>query len=332
MRSMPWRDLVSSSSSGTKIDNKPITSQDLATAVNDDHISSWNPYTSAQVLVPTLLLTAALLGASRVYKRHLRQIPTVAHIKPDELRNRTLYGYVTSVGDGDDFRFYHTPGGRLAGWGWLYRRRAHILRAISPLQSSSSIATSSSKSQDSRTSSVVANTAHGTITKPKRIRDATLHIRIAGVDAPELAHFGRPAQPYGEDALVFLKSLILGRNVTAKLWRRDQYGRVVATVHVRARWTGLWRRRDVGLEMIRAGAATVYEAKFGSEFGGQEAVYAEAEKRAKAANVGMWAHKNARGSGLFSWLSGDKAQHSLETPRQYKDRMKTLESSETRKT
>jgi hypothetical protein len=30
---------------------------------------------------------------------------------------------VTSVGDGDNFRIYHTPGGRLAGWGWLPGRR-----------------------------------------------------------------------------------------------------------------------------------------------------------------------------------------------------------------
>lgn len=24
-----------------------------------------------------------------------------------------------SVGDADNFRFYHTPGGRWLGWGWL---------------------------------------------------------------------------------------------------------------------------------------------------------------------------------------------------------------------
>jgi hypothetical protein len=27
------------------------------------------------------------------------------------------------VGDGDNFRVFHTPGGRLAGWGWLPWRR-----------------------------------------------------------------------------------------------------------------------------------------------------------------------------------------------------------------
>jgi hypothetical protein len=30
---------------------------------------------------------------------------------------------VTSVGDGDNFRIFHTPGGRLAGWGWLLWKR-----------------------------------------------------------------------------------------------------------------------------------------------------------------------------------------------------------------
>ena len=48
------------------------------------------------------------------------------------------------------------------------------------------------------------------------------------------------------------------------------------------------RRRDVGLQMIRAGLATVYEAKSGAEFGKVEAKYREAEKWAKMKKKGMW--------------------------------------------
>jgi hypothetical protein len=49
----------------------------------------------------------------------LRHIPGSGHIAPSFFRRRSLLGKVTSVGDGDGFHMFHTPGGRLAGWGWL---------------------------------------------------------------------------------------------------------------------------------------------------------------------------------------------------------------------
>lgn len=139
-----------------------------------------------------------------------------------------------------------------------------------------------------------------------------IHVRIAGIDAPELAHFGRPSQPFGQEALDWLTSYILHRRVRAFLHRRDQYERVVATVHVRR---GLFRR-DVGLEMLKAGMATVYEAKFGSEFGNKEAEYREAEDRAKKETKGMWAKPGL----LDRWLKGKK-QETTESPREFKTRM-----------
>ncbi len=56
---------------------------------------------------------------------------------------------------------------------------------------------------------------------------------------------------------------VLNRRIRAYVYKRDQYDRIVATVYV---WKGLLRR-DVGLQMLRAGLATVYEAKSGAEFG-----------------------------------------------------------------
>ena len=81
--------------------------------------TSWSEYTEARTVVPSLLLTVATLALIRVYKSYLRRIPSVNHIKPDLFRRRSLFGKVTSVGDADNFRLFHTPGGRLAGWGWL---------------------------------------------------------------------------------------------------------------------------------------------------------------------------------------------------------------------
>ena len=123
--------------------------------------------------------------------------------------------------------------------------------------------------------------------------------------------------------------------------RRDQYERVVATVYVRPRFA-IWRsdesaprslggvpflRRDVGLEMLKAGWATVYEAKQGAEFGGKEAEYRAAEREAKMAGRGMWGGMGEMPSWWARWVLGRKTGKAevLESPRDYKTRMKALE-------
>lgn len=96
----------------------------------------------------------------------------------------------------------------------------------------------------------------------------------------------------------------------AYIYRRDQYDRVVAQVYLR-RWLF---RKDVGLEMLKAGLATVYEAKAGSEFGTSEAKYRAAEEKAKAQKVGMWAKPTLR------QRMGGGGTKGLESPREYKAR------------
>ncbi|KAJ5245887.1 hypothetical protein N7468_000870 [Penicillium chermesinum] len=192
---------------------------------------------------------------------------------PSWLRRRTVFGQVTSVGDGDNFRLYHTPGGRLAGWGWLPWKRVPVNK--------------------------------------KELKDQTIHIRLAGIDAPELAHFGRPEQPFARDAHAWLTSYLLNRRVRAYVYRQDQYSRVVASVYVRRAFDlPPFRRRDVSYEMLKRGLATVYEAKAGSEFGGpdKEKKYRKIERWAKARAKGLWKDYGRTGS---DW----------ESPRECKTRM-----------
>jgi endonuclease YncB( thermonuclease family) len=75
--------------------------------------------------------------------------------------------------------------------------------------------------------------------------------------------------------------------VRAYIYKRDQYDRVVATVYVRR----FLFRKDVGMEMLKAGMATVYEAKMGAEFGDFEEKYRAIEERAKKKKLGMWSGK-----------------------------------------
>lgn len=238
---------------------------------NDDKTRT---FTAGETVAISLLTLGSAFAAQRLYKRYLRRIPNVDHLKPGDLRNRSLYGYVTSVGDGDNFRLFHTPGGLLTGWRWLPGR--------------------------------------GVPTEKKALQDRTIHVRIAGVDAPEAAHFGRPAQPYSQEALDWLRDRVLHRSVRAFPFRRDQYDRVVCSVF-RRKW--LFFRSDIGLEMLRGGYATVYEAKFGSEFAGQEEKYRQAEDHARKGKVGMW-----KKPGIVDKMLGRNG--SIETPREYKQRMK----------
>jgi endonuclease YncB( thermonuclease family) len=91
----------------------------------------------------------------------------------------------------------------------------------------------------------------------------------------QLAHFGRPAQPYSAQALEWLKENVEGRYIKCQLLRRDQYQRIVALPllprrHWRWRWWWWLARvhttRNLSLEMVRAGWGVVYE-KTGAEYG-----------------------------------------------------------------
>ncbi|KIW23083.1 uncharacterized protein PV07_11310 [Cladophialophora immunda] len=271
---MPWPKLWSSS---TK--DEPENQKSLAEKATDSSgsgaagpirqqpaksvSSQWRVFTQPETILAAAVLTTASVGAYKFYKSYLRRIPQAINISPGFLRRRSIVGQVTSVGDGDNFRMYHTPGGRLAGWGWFPGRK------------------------------VPAN--------KKDLKDQTIHVRLAGIDAPELAHFGRPAQPYAQEALDWLTAYIMGRRVRTYVYKADQYSRVVGTVYV---WKGLVRR-DVSLQMLRAGFATIYEAKSGVEFGrAKEERYRRAEWWAKTRRKGMWA--------------GDRKNY--ESPREYKTR------------
>lgn len=81
--------------------------------------TDWAHFAEPRNWVPTLLVTATALGLLQFYRSYLRRIPGTNYIHPGFFRRRSLLGRVTSVGDGDNFHLFHTPGGRLAGWGWL---------------------------------------------------------------------------------------------------------------------------------------------------------------------------------------------------------------------
>ncbi|KAL2808132.1 nuclease domain protein [Aspergillus granulosus] len=271
MRWPPWSSR-SHCSPGNN-DESEDRQQTSTTTTNTLNSFTWASFTSPQTLIATAILTSAILSAARFHRRYLRRFPDATSIPTTYFRRRSIFGKVTSVGDGDNFRIFHTPGGRLAGWGWLPWKRVPTLK--------------------------------------KELRNNTIHIRLAGVDAPELAHFGHPEQPFAREAHEWLTSFLLNKRVRAYVHRPDQYQRAVATVYVRRAFDFPipFRRRDVSYEMLSRGLATVYEAKSGSEFGGKakEKEYRNAEWWAKTKRSGLW--------------KGFRNNKEWESPREYKTRM-----------
>ena len=85
--------------------------------------TDWSHYSDRRTVVPTLILTTAAIATYQLYVAFLKRIPQARLIPSSYWHRRSLFGQVISVGDGDGFRLYHTPGGRLAGWGWLWGRK-----------------------------------------------------------------------------------------------------------------------------------------------------------------------------------------------------------------
>ncbi|KAF9381951.1 putative endonuclease lcl3 [Podila verticillata] len=205
--------------------------------------------------VEPYLIATAVFGITTTavvfYRTRLRRIPTPAYMTPNMLRGkRIMRGKVTSVGDSDNFRFYHTPGGIWAGWGWL----RHVPTA------------------------------------KKALMEQTIPVRVAGVDAPENAHFGMPAQPFGKESLEWLRNEINGKSVLIQPYARDRYDRVVAMAWY-PRFLPFLPKKNVSVEMLKIGYGQIYR-QAGSEYGGMLKEFEKIEAKAKSRKIGIWSQKD----------------------------------------
>eukprot|EP01094_Clydonella_sp_ATCC50884_P002078 TRINITY_DN11595_c0_g1_i1.p1 TRINITY_DN11595_c0_g1~~TRINITY_DN11595_c0_g1_i1.p1 ORF type:complete len:219 (-),score=42.53 TRINITY_DN11595_c0_g1_i1:161-817(-) len=122
---------------------------------------------------------------------------------------------------------------------------------------------------------------------PKVTAANTIGVRLAGVDAPECAHFGKEGQPFGEEAKLWLRNRLVGRVIVVEPYQRDQYNRVVGMVWVK----GFWRWHNVSELLLNEGLGTVY---IGGQavYGGMEKIFERAEASAKTLRKGMWSQRS----------------------------------------
>lgn len=100
-------------------------------------------------------------------------------------------------------------------------------------------------------------------------------VRIAAIDAPELK------QAFGQQARATLRTLIIDKTIQVQWNKRDRDQRVVGKINV-----GI---RDIGLELIRGGAAWHANHYMREQSSKDRALYSEAEVDARRGRRGLWA-------------------------------------------
>lgn len=157
---------------------------------------------------------------------------------------------------------------------------------------------------------------HPAPTTPRELKDQTLSIRLAGADAPELAHFGKTEQPFAKEARAELSRLIEGRTVRCEVAHIDQYKRLVATPYV---WQPpyVFGRTNVSLVLVRSGLATVYRQS-GAAYGSANFLWRFFFNAKTGLNRLERAERVAKRRKIGIWSLGKK----LERPDEYKRRVK----------
>jgi endonuclease YncB( thermonuclease family) len=109
----------------------------------------------------------------------------------------------------------------------------------------------------------------------------SVHVRVIGIDTPEIFHDGRPPQCYATRAASITRRLTLGREVALALGREqhDRYGRLLAYVQVRG------EPDDIEHTLLAQGAARTLTIAPNTD---RAAAYADLERAARQAGRGLW--------------------------------------------
>lgn len=127
------------------------------------------------------------------------------------------------------------------------------------------------------------------------VLDSGDKVRLIGIDAPEIENrkYGRRGEYFGEEARIYLRDLVEGRDVRLEAGQepRDRYGRRLAFLYL--------DDLLVNREMVRLGFADVFR-KF--PFKGKEE-FLRLESEAREAGRGLWQTGTGgrTGSKPFPW-------------------------------
>ena len=108
-----------------------------------------------------------------------------------------------------------------------------------------------------------------------------VHVRLIGIDTPEVSHSGGPSECFGARAARMTRSLALGRQVVLEPGRErhDRYGRLLAYVQV------VGGPDDLEATLLERGAAHTLAIAPNTD---RAERYAEIERAARRAGLGLW--------------------------------------------
>jgi len=114
-----------------------------------------------------------------------------------------------------------------------------------------------------------------------------VHVRLIGIDTPEISHSGGPSECFGIRAARLTRSLALGRQVVLVPGRErhDRYGRLLAYVQI------VGGPDDLEATLLERGAARTLAIAPNTD---RAARYAELERAARRAGRGLWSACGAR--------------------------------------
>lgn len=128
-------------------------------------------------------------------------------------------------------------------------------------------------------------------------------VRYAGVNTPEIAHEGRPAEPFANGAYMFNKRLTMGNRVRIQIDKEkyDQYGRLLAYVF-------LPDGTFVNGALVEKGLAMVYTTPPNVRY---DQDLLTLQRRAMRERVGLWASADP---GKEPFYIGNKRSRRFHSP------------------
>lgn len=109
-----------------------------------------------------------------------------------------------------------------------------------------------------------------------------INCRIDSIDAPEVAHPGKPGQPYGEASKKTLQDMILNKEVTVRVSKpataNHNYGRALCQIEIEG--------QNIDKKMLQEGMAWLYR-RFN-----KDPELSRLELDAKSNGRGLWADKS----------------------------------------
>ena len=127
----------------------------------------------------------------------------------------------------------------------------------------------------------VTRVSDGDTLTVKTDKHKTVTVRLARIDAPEISHYGKPAQPFGKEAGDWLREVVKGEPVTVQIDTVDRYGRSVGTVYM--------GNENINAMMVQDGLAWVYD-QYAQDV--QGAGLNELESVAREKKKGLWIDAN----------------------------------------